>query len=126
MIEILFQFLGEFLLQLFAELLIQLGVHAVAEPTQRRPRPWLAAIGYFLIGAFIGGLSLLVMRSHFVTHETLRIANLILTPVAAGVCMSAVGAWRARRGHALLRIDRFAYGYLFALAFALVRFALAR
>jgi len=36
--------------------------------------------------------------------------------------MSAMGYWRARRGQAVLRIDRFAYGYLFALTFALVRF----
>jgi hypothetical protein len=36
-----------------------------------------------------------------------------------------VGAWRARRGQPPLRIDRFAYAYLFTLAFALVRFAWA-
>jgi hypothetical protein len=33
--------------------------------------------------------------------------------------------WRARHGKPVLRIDRFAYGYLFALAFALVRFLFA-
>lgn len=36
-----------------------------------------------------------------------------------------VGHWRARRGHDVLRIDRFAYGYLFALFLALVRYVYA-
>ena len=125
MIEILFQFLGEFLLQVFGETLIEMGFHAVAEPFRKPPRPWVAAIGYLLIGAVIGGLSLLLLPSHFVTDKALRLANLIVTPVAAGLCMCAAGTWRARRGQPLLRIDRFAYGYLFALSFALVRFAFA-
>jgi hypothetical protein len=36
--------------------------------------------------------------------------------------MVALGAWRAQRGEPLLRLDRFSYGYLFALSQALVRF----
>jgi hypothetical protein len=36
-----------------------------------------------------------------------------------------MGAWRARRGQQVLRIDRFAYGYLFALSLGLVRFYFA-
>ena len=125
MIEILFQFLGEFLIQILGEALIEMGFHAIAEPLRKPPRPWIAAMGYFLTGAIVGGLSLLLVSSHLVSGQALRIANLVFTPVAAGLCMCAAGAWRARRGQALLRIDRFAYGYLFALAFALVRFALA-
>ena len=58
--------------------------------------------------------------------RTMRIVNLVLTPIAVGLLMCAMGAWRARRGDAVLRIDRFAYGYLFALALAVVRFSFAR
>lgn len=125
MLEMLLQFLGEFLIQVVGETLAELGFHALAEPFRKPPNPWLAAIGYLLIGAIIGGLSVLVVPSHLVSTHALRIANLIVTPVAAGLCMCAVGAWRARRGQALLRIDRFAYGYLFALSFALMRLWLA-
>ncbi len=39
--------------------------------------------------------------------------------------MVAIGSWRAKRGEVLLRIDRFAFGYLFAFAFALVRYRFA-
>jgi hypothetical protein len=48
-----------------------------------------------------------------------------LTPLLVGGIMVAMGAWRARRGQAVLRIDRFTYGYLFALSLALVRFFFA-
>ena len=126
MIEIIFQFLAELLLQVFGEALIEMGFHAVAEPFRKPPRPWIAAIGYFLFGAIIGGLSLLLVASHMVNDKGLRVANLVLTPIAAGLCMGALGAWRARRGQTVLRLDRFSYGYLFALAFALVRFFFAR
>jgi hypothetical protein len=40
--------------------------------------------------------------------------------------MCLMGAWRARRGDDVLRIDRFAYGYVFALSLALVRFIFAQ
>ncbi|MDC9640262.1 hypothetical protein QYG06_18720 [Xanthomonas euvesicatoria] len=39
--------------------------------------------------------------------------------------MAALGAWRARRGDPVLRIDRFSHGYLFALCFALMRYFFA-
>jgi hypothetical protein len=39
--------------------------------------------------------------------------------------MAGMGAWRARRGQPVLRIDKFAYGFLFALALALVRYFFA-
>ncbi|CAN7405341.1 hypothetical protein LJR289_002481 [Pseudoduganella sp. LjRoot289] len=125
MLEMLLQLLGELLIQLLGEALVELGFHAIAEPFRKPPNPWLAAAGYLMLGAIVGGLSVLAVPAHLVSTHFLRMANLLLTPVAAGFCMAAAGAWRARRGQALLRIDRFAYGYLFALSFALMRFWLA-
>ena len=124
MLEFILEVFGEFLLQLFVEALVELGAHWLADPARRRPNPWLAALGYALIGAGLGGLSLLVFPANFV-HSPWRVANLVLTPVAAGLAMCLAGHWRARRGHDVLRIDRFAYGYLFALSLALVRYAYA-
>ena len=34
-----------------------------------------------------------------------------------------MGKWRTRRGDMLVRLDRFGYGYIFALAMGAVRFA---
>lgn len=126
MIEFLLQLLFEFLLQAFGELLMELGLHAMKEPFQDPPTPSIAAIGYLLIGLLVGGLSLLIFHQHFIQAPLGRWLNLLLTPVLAGLAMAQIGAWRARRGQRVLRIDRFAYGYLFALGFALIRFTFAR
>lgn len=122
MAEIIVQIIGEFLLQVLGEALAELGFHSLAEPFRKPPNPWLAAVGYFLFGAIFGGISLWIVSTHLVTSEHWRIVNLIVTPLAVGLGMSAVGAWRARRGQPVLRIDRFSYGYLFALSFALIRY----
>jgi hypothetical protein len=123
--EFLIELLLEFLLQLFTEVLAELGLHALAEPLRRTPNPLLATLGYAMFGAIAGGLSLLVLPEHLVHAPHLRTVNLLLTPLAVGASMAAIGTWRARHGQSLLRIDRFFHGYVFALAFALVRFHFA-
>lgn len=124
MFELLLEIVGEFLLQIFGEALAEIGLHSLAEPFRNSPNPWLASLGFLLFGALLGGLSLLVFNDHFMP-AAYRLINLMLTPVAVGACMAALGAWRARRGDPVLRIDRFAYGYLFALSFGVVRFFFA-
>jgi hypothetical protein len=124
MLEFIFQLLGEFLLQVVGEALVEIGFHSLAEPFRRPPNPWLAAIGYAIFGAILGGISLLVFPNNLVPWSW-RVANLVATPIAVGGVMAVIGAWRARRGQSLLRIDRFSYGYLFALGIALVRFHFA-
>ena len=126
MLAFLFEIVGEILLQGVIEALAELGLHSIAEPFRKPRNPWLAATGYAIFGAVAGGLSLLLLPSHLVTGEAMRMVNLVLTPIAAGLLMCAMGAWRAQRGDTVLRIDRFAYGYLFALALAIVRFAFAK
>ena len=120
----LLELLGELVIQIVVECLVELGIHAIGEPLRKPPNPWIAAIGYALFGAIVGGLSLLVFP-HNLMPETWRTANIVLTPLAAGLAMMAMGRWRARRGDTRLRIDRFGYGCLFALAMALVRYRFA-
>ena len=119
--ELLFEFLGELLLQVVAEVLFEVGLRSLAAPFKRRPNPYLASIGYVLFGAAAGGLSLWLFPSLFIGSPTGRVANAIVTPFIAGGCMAAIGAWRRRRDQDLILLDRFAYGYLFALVMALVR-----
>lgn len=122
MIEILIEFLGEFVLQVLGEALFEMGLHSLAEPFRKEPNPWLAAVGYTVFGATLGGISLLLFPDYLMANKSLRIVNAAISPIAAGLSMAAVGKWRARRGQAVLRIDKFAYGYLFALSLGLVRF----
>lgn len=121
MLEFVFEVLGEFIFQIILEALAEAGLYAVSNPQRKPPNPLLAAIGYTVFGAMVGGLSLLIFPNNFVPMPW-RITNMLVTPVAAGLLMSALGAWRERRGQERIRIDRFAYGYLFALGLGLVRF----
>ncbi len=123
--EILLQLLGEFLIQIIGEALFELGLHSMAEPFRKPPNPWLAALGYSVFGVIVGVISLFIFPDYLVHSKAFRFANLIITPIVVGVCMAALGAWRMRRGHAVFRIDKFAYGYLFALVIAIVRFNFA-
>lgn len=126
MLQIAVEILGEFLIQAIGEALMELGLHSLAEPFRRPPNPWLAALGYALFGAIFGGLSLLIFSQHFPQDGYARWLNLLLTPLAVGGVMVLMGTWRTRRGKERLRINRFFYGYLFALAFAVVRWAFAQ
>jgi hypothetical protein len=125
--EILFallQFLAEMVLQIVAEAFAELGVRSMREPF-RLPEPLhpaLAAIGYAIFGAMAGAISLWLFPSLFISAGWQRMLNLLLTPIAAGLAMGALGAWRRRRGEVLIRLDRFGYGFLFALAMAIVRY----
>lgn len=128
--EILFALLAwvaEILLQVVFEALAELGVRTLRAPFKpaREASPLLAAVGYAIYGAAVGGISLWFFPAPYLEADWARIANLVVSPLAAGAVMSMVGAWRRGRGEALIRLDRFSYGVLFALAMALVRFVFA-
>ena len=119
------QLLAELVLQVVFEALAELFGHAVKMPFRRSRAvpPWLAAIGYLVFGAAAGGLTVWLVPDLFITAHWLRVVNLVLTPIAAGFIMQAIGSWRARRDKEVVRLESFAYGFCFALAMALVRYA---
>jgi VIT1/CCC1 family predicted Fe2+/Mn2+ transporter len=120
-LSFLAELLFEFLIQFVLEILVEIGAHTVKR--DRGPmHPAIAAGGYIFLGGLLGWVSYLILPQHLISHSYARIANLVITPIAVGLAVGAVGAWRSKRGTALVRLDKFAYGYSFALAFALVRF----
>jgi hypothetical protein len=84
--EILVELLLELLIQLFGELFIELGLRSAAAPFRKESSPWLAAPGYALFGAILGGISRLVFPHHMVADMQWRLVNLGVTPIAAGAC----------------------------------------
>ena len=121
LLEILLEVFGELLLQVAAEVLFELGLHSLAAPFKRAVNPYLASIGYVVFGAAAGALSLWAAPTLFIASHAARIVNVVVTPVLAGGVMMAIGAWRRRHDQEPVLLDRFAYGYLFALVMALVR-----
>jgi hypothetical protein len=122
-IELILEFFGELILQLFGEFLMEIGLRSLAEVFENRTvqNPLLAVLGYAIMGTILGGLSLLAFPRHFIQNQQLRLLATILTPVVSGLCMSALGAWRRKKGQRLIRLDSFAYGFVFALAMAIIR-----
>lgn len=126
-VEAILQFLFEFILQVFVEVCGEIGLQSLAEvfKSRRIQNPWLASLGYFLLGATAGGISLQVFKTAMIRGSLIRVANLVLTPVLTGFIMVFIGRLRKKRGQELVRLDRFGYGFLFAFGMALVRFLYA-
>ena len=122
--ELLLEIILEALFSVVGELLTEVGLRSFGEPFVKREarNPVFAGIGYCLLGLIMGGLSLLIFPNPLVRSETFHGINLLITPVLAGLAMSAVGRLRRRQGKTLLRLDSFIYGFLFAFMIALVRF----
>ena len=120
--EIIFQLLGEFLLQAFAELLAELGFHSLANTFKRPRNPLLSTIGFTLCGLLAGGISLWIFPTSHIHDPMFRTLNLIVTPLAIGLAMMLVGELRRRKGQDLVRLDQFGYAFVFAFAMALVRY----
>jgi hypothetical protein len=131
------EFIAEIALQLAFEWLAGTGVRGLrnardarnarrAKPPARDISPALAVLGYAALGAVVGTVSLWPFPHSFLDAYSARLANLVVTPVIAGALMSFIGGRRKMKGEPLIRLDRFAYGVVFAFAMSLVRFLWAR
>jgi hypothetical protein len=124
LLEFLLEIAGEFFFELVVQLLFEFGARVLLAPFRSVAvslrAPWLA-----IAGAIAGALSLALAPHALFERPWLRVANLLVTPLLAGVAVAALGAFRARRGLVVLPFDRFRGGFAFALAFAGVRFVFA-
>ena len=118
-----FQIVIEVGLQLFGSIGIDAATpprKTLQEDKEQAGRGWFVAFAVF--GAICGGISLVFAPKLLLPTIGLRIANLVLAPVAAGGLSYLVAryAW-ARRGWE--PSHHFWRAYWFALAFGVVRFA---
>ena len=120
--ELLFEIFGEILIQIVFQALAEVGLHFIRRPDAPPKSPWMLGFGYAVLGAIVGGISLWLHPASLIHSSLGRIANLVLGPIAAGLAMALIGTWRQRQGQQLLGLDRFSYGFVFALAAGLVRF----
>jgi hypothetical protein len=121
-VSFIIEILVEFVIQFFIELLVEVGAHGIKSD---RPRlhPAIAFAVYVLLGAGLGFLSCIFFQQRLLSHPLAQYANIAITPVFVGLAISAVGSWRLKRGTQLVPLDKFLYGYTFALAFAITRYA---
>ena len=122
--SLLIELLIEFFVQFVGEALFEIAAQNLKRD-KPLVSPFLAIPVYAFIGGGIGLISAVVFPQHLIAHPLAKYVNLAVTPVLAGLAIGAIGAWRVKRGGTLVRIDKFWYGYTFALAFALSRHFLA-
>ncbi len=122
--EIAIQILIELFGQIFFEFLAEFGIRGIGHATgiQKPKSPILACFGYVLLAGIASAISLLIFPDHYIRSYEARILNLVATPVAVGFLMSLRGKLLEKKGKSPIRLDSFAYGYLFALVFGLIRF----
>ena len=126
MIEFLVEILGEALLQLGGEALIEGVWRLLGDPFRERGRahPVLAGIGLVLIGGAMGLLLWLVFPVRMMKSGGIPGASLVLSPMLAGLVMHYYGRWRASRGASVSYTAAFWGGALFAFGMASARFLL--
>jgi hypothetical protein len=119
----LLQLLFELFLQVFLEILWEFG-SASYKATYERPNRHIvvAALGYFVAGVAVGGVSLWVWPDRFFPPGPIPGLSLILSPLAAGATMHGWGKLRRNSGHVTTNLATFAGGAAFAFGTALVRF----
>jgi len=124
--ELLFWLFLELILLIGTELLLAAGIGGARK--QGRPKDEHSAFmdfaGWLTLGAILGGLSLLVLPNLLLRNNSLAVANLIVTPIIAGFVMWRVGKYFRKKQKPMVRLATFFYGYLFAFAFALVRYGM--
>lgn len=122
-LEVLFEIFGELLVQLLFNALGLVGEHAIHPYRRAGARsPVASVISHILIGAALGGLSLLFLRHSLVHGEALRVATLFGAPLVAGLLSAGLGMLLKRGGRPIVPLERFGYAYLFAFSIGLVRF----
>lgn len=119
-LEVLFEFAGEALLDLLLRALF-----SVLENPEFR-NPLTASLGYAILGALAGGLSVLVFPHPLVQPSRLHGISLVVSPIVTGAIMSLIGSMLRHRGKKVIQLETFGYGFAFAFGMALVRFIFVR
>jgi hypothetical protein len=119
---LLVQFVAEVLIELLIYLPFDLPLSRDAKTGERQGCGWLVL--YLMLGGMVGGLSLLIAPRLLLHSPPLRVANLIVAPVATGGLSWSLATWRRSRGVAAACPTTHLWtGFLFVLAFGGVRLA---
>ncbi|MDO4642692.1 MAG: hypothetical protein Q4A74_02505 [Cardiobacteriaceae bacterium] len=117
--QLLFELILELAIQIIGELLVEQSLKRLQ---RRTPVLWVSALIYILLGILLGFASLWLYAVALIHSPALRMVNLLLTPLIAATSISFYQ--HLRQQHPFYRT--FLVTYLFALAFASVRFIYTR
>jgi hypothetical protein len=80
---------------------------------------------WFIIGCGVACISMLFLKRTWIVPSALRIANLVLAPMASAFISQAIARRRARRNSFIIPRNHFWQAFWFTLGVVTVRFAYA-
>ena len=118
--EVLFEAIFEIALEGLASLLIR----AIAKflKTVSDVKPVAATLALAMLGALVGFFSAVAFPHSFVHPSRFHGVSVIASPLITGMVMSQLGRFLRNHGKRVMPIESFSYGFVFAIAMALVRF----
>jgi hypothetical protein len=123
LLEIIFEFFLELLLQLIGEALVEAGFHKFSSPPITRTLDTIfALVKYLVLGIIAGWFSTMIFPHSFIRSSKLHGMSLVITPLLAALTIYGIGWIRQRQGKERIGWDTFACAFVFAFAMALVRF----
>jgi len=133
MLEFLLEFLLEIGGEVILEAVVELGIYGLADPFRKtepfqkewRVNPGWAIFGFVLMGLLGGALSVWMLPMNLLKNPLAQYINLAVTPILLGLLFEWLGRRRERQGKRKMLLDRFSYGFVFALTMGLVRFYFA-
>src|SRR5262249_25542952 len=120
-----------FLLEIFAELFLEILVSSVSRAlgilldNDEPVSPFFAALGFSFFGVIAGAISVLLFPHPFIPPAKLYGISLIVSPTVTGAVMALVVALVRRYGRKSTQIESFANGFAFAFGMLLIRLLFA-
>lgn len=123
-VEIIFGFVGELVLEIVVEVLVEFGFHNTAGRLSDsfRSRTFVG-LAYTVFGVILGALSLLVFPKISFDVALIPALYFIASPITAGFSLMTV-SWLIDRGienSRWFKWDKFLFGVVFALGYSLSR-----
>ena len=117
------------IIQVFFEFLLQILINLPFDSLpKKKPDPvsiWPHSILWFFGACFLSWLSLFIFKHTFIPSPSLRIANLILSPIVAAFVSEALAKRRSIVNDFIVPRNHFWLAFWFTLGFTVVRFAYA-
>jgi hypothetical protein len=124
--EILAELILQIVVELFGQLLFELGWESLGQSFRDRPKanPVLAAFGYLTLGALLGLVLGFVFPEPLAKHEAVTILGVFLNSIGFGLLSHLYGEYRRRRARKTTNLATFWGGAAFAFGIAAVRAAM--
>jgi len=128
LLELLLEFFGELLLQVFAEIAVAFIWRTFGKvvEAERIKNTFVSVVTYVFLGSLTGGISLAIFPHPLVRATRFHGISLLISPIATGSMMALIGSVLRRNNRKVVPIESFGYASAFAFGMALVRLVLVK